>query len=374
MRIAFIFPSDFNITTVFTRALGGSESAVSYLAIELAKLGHDITLITSNKANCIEHGVRCLSLTLHENGNIDFPQIIQTEQFDCFVMKNAIPMLGGILKNALSNNPKTIFWTGHSYDQPAIANLKEPSIINGLDSVYCVSEWQKQSFINNFNIPEHKFKILRNAIAPSFQNMYKNYEEFIATKLKTPQLIYSSTPFRGLEHLLKIYPSIYQACNSKSTLEVYSSMQVYGLSPEQDEFKHLYTLAKDMGGVNYHGSVPQSQLAEAFRLANIFSYPNVFAETSCISVMEAIAAGLHVVTTNLGALPETCAGMADIVEPLKILAEGHDSFTNVLIDNCKKIVDDPNNYYKKQYENVLKMNQECTWAVRAREFVENISL
>jgi glycosyltransferase involved in cell wall biosynthesis len=40
---------------------------------------------------------------------------------------------------------------------------------------------------------------------------------------------------------------------------------------------------------------------------DLFVYPSIFEETFCVSALEALAAGLHVITTNFGALPETCA-------------------------------------------------------------------
>lgn len=78
-------------------------------------------------------------------------------------------------------------------------------------------------------------------------------------------------------------------------LEIYSSMAVY--NDFQDPFQPLYDVARTSPGVAYHGSVAQPALAQALRRATMLAYPNTFAETSCISVMEAMAAGCTFVTS-----------------------------------------------------------------------------
>ena len=40
---------------------------------------------------------------------------------------------------------------------------------------------------------------------------------------------------------------------------------------------------------------------------NMYAYPSIFEETSCISLLECMAGGLYCVTTNYGALFETGA-------------------------------------------------------------------
>ena len=40
---------------------------------------------------------------------------------------------------------------------------------------------------------------------------------------------------------------------------------------------------------------------------NLYVYPSIFEETFCASALEALAAGVHVITNNYGALYETCA-------------------------------------------------------------------
>src|SRR5262249_51827984 len=153
-------------------------------------------------------------------------------------------------------------------------------------------------------------------------------------------------------------------------LEVYSSMAVYQEGPSTDRFQSLYATAKTIPGVKYVGSLPQPDLASALSKAHVLSYPNTFAETSCISVMEALAAGLFVVTSELGALRESSLGLARfvsfggagdingyVVRYRDALAETIGSYS--VIDWADRL-----------YNQVTAVNRTCTWGVRALEWTQ----
>jgi glycosyltransferase involved in cell wall biosynthesis len=128
----------------------------------------------------------------------------------------------------------------------------------------------------------------------------------------SPVLTYTSTFFRGLDLLLYLFPKSRQRFTNVR-LKVFSSLKVYQVTEEPDECEPLYRRCAETAWVEYVGSLTQPELARKLRSVNILGYPNTFGETSCISVMEALASGCFVVTSKWGYLPETTAGFAPLI-------------------------------------------------------------
>ena len=107
-------------------------------------------------------------------------------------------------------------------------------------------------------------------------------------------------------------------------MRIFSGMGIYG-ADMRDDYSSFYDLAHALPGVTYVGPLPQPRLAEAMTEVDIWAYPCTFAETSCISAMEAMASENVMVSTLLGALPETTAGFAHLVDfgPIHIRHEGN---------------------------------------------------
>jgi glycosyltransferase involved in cell wall biosynthesis len=63
---------------------------------------------------------------------------------------------------------------------------------------------------------------------------------------------------------------------------------------------------------------------------HMFAYPNIWEETSCIAAIEAMAAGLYCITTDYGALFETCAEFAVYVPYEKEFVRLANTFASVI--------------------------------------------
>lgn len=196
---------------------------------------------------------------------------------------------------------KTIYWCQLSYDQEAIKFLQEESNINLIDYFVFVSYWQYEKFRQLFNVPAFKCHVLKNACIG-----VENRIVGTSNKLK---ICYTSTPWRGLDVLLKAW----ELLNPENCeLHIFSSCQIYGeeFGKQDDLYKDLYDACKTLPNVVYRGSIPNEELRKELLHFDILAYPNTFEETSCIAVIEALSSGLRVVTSSLGALPETTEGWA----------------------------------------------------------------
>jgi glycosyltransferase involved in cell wall biosynthesis len=358
---------DYDVSTPFERPLGGSQSALAYLAVELARRGSRVTLFCGTSWPRDVLGVTCVS-------NQAIPVGALGQPYDAFIVLNGPADLGPRLRPHLAPATPLVLWTQHAVDQPAMKPLHQSEPRQVWDAIVCVSEWHRSTTIAEYGLDPARVFVLRNAIAPCFERLFASREELAQAKGARLILSYTSTPFRGLNVLIHLFPALQREFPT-AELEIFSSMKVYQQDEPADEYAPLYHQCRRTPGVRYVGSVAQPRLAEELKAASILAYPNTFAETSCISVMEAMAAGLMVVTTDLGALPETTRGFAALVPPPTGTAAVQE-FARGFLDRLKEVLhtraNDPAAFAAAHYEQVEAVNAEDTWRRRAAAWEDAI--
>lgn len=191
----------------------------------------------------------------------------------------------------------SIYW---HQDLPEDPNSIEPLKNGGwknFDMIVFNSYWQQTAYQRAFGIPYWKCVTLCNAINPVEEHEKPDPKEKV-------NLIYHTTPHRGLELLVPVFQSLYNDDQSIQ-LDVYSSFSMYGWNERDKQFQAVFDKCREHPGINYHGYQPNDVIREALKKAHIYTYPSIWTESSCISLMEAMSANVMCVHSSLGALWDT---------------------------------------------------------------------
>jgi len=278
--------------------IGGSETACVHTASQLAKLGHEVdTFGQHDQCEGLYDGVRYF----HFKRAVENRKLLDADVWISSRDKNAIKLE--------PNARLKILWAhdvhcGEDWDGSLLK----------FDSIFCLSKWAAETFAGFYphrkNLRD-KIWVTQNGIDTSrYRSIFKIPFEINGG---IPKFFSSSAPDRGLEVLLNMWPKI-REIRSDAELHVYYGFDTWKKMVEKSPSKvtslriawfveKLKSLA-DMG-VYYHGRVGQRELAQAQLDSVLWLHPTAFAETSCITAMEAQAAGAVPVTTRLAALAET---------------------------------------------------------------------
>jgi glycosyltransferase involved in cell wall biosynthesis len=368
MRIAFVdfVPWDYTPLTPDVAPLGGTQSAVCYLARQLAADGFDVSLLNAAARPGLFAGVSVVPLA-----TVEAERVLAHCQVAVLISTGQAV---GKVKALLPPGAPLVLWTQHAADQPAMRPLAEPEVSGLVDRFVFVSQWQQAGYLQGFGLARERCQVLRNAVGPAFAGLFADGRAALAAKGHPPRLAYTSTPFRGLETLLDVFPAIRDLVPGV-TLEVYSSMQVYQLPPGRDtaDYGHLYRRAATTEGVEYVGSLPQPQVARAMQTIDVLAYPNCFAETSCIAAMEALAAGCRVVTSDLAALCETTAGFGSLVAVGGDRDEYGRRFVAAVVEVLAGLARDPAAAREHVDRQLAYVASECVWSRRAKQWARWLS-
>ena len=257
----------------------------------------------------------------------------------------------------LEKNRKNILWMQHFTNQKEAQNLGSKDYVDKLDYIVFNSNWNFEKFQYQFKIPESKSTVIRNAIEKI------DFQEKPKEKIS---LIYHTTPWRGLSHLLKVFQSLDL---ENIELNVCSSTMIYGKKFDDiygKKYENIFNECKKTKNINYLGFIDNKKVIELLKKTHIFAYPSVWPETSCISAIESMAAGCEIVTTNLGALYETCAPFGTFV--------GFDRNFENLEKRYKKILTNSiRNFWSTENQEKLKLQHQSinllySWNTRLNEW------
>ena len=258
----------------------------------------------------------------------------------------------------IEKNKINVLWMQHFVNQEEAKNLGSKDYVNKLDYIVFNSNWNFEKFQYQFKIPESKSLVIKNAIEKI------DFHEKPKDKIN---LVYHTTPWRGLIHLLKVFKRL----NLQNTeLNICSSTIIYGKKFDSTlgkKYENIFEECKNTKNVNYLGFVENNKIIELLKNMHIYSFPSIWPETSCISAIEAMAAGCEIVTSNLGALYETCTPFATFV--------GFDSnFDNFEKKYQKALENSVKNFWSKENQKKIRFQQEVinltySWNVRSKEWI-----
>ena len=271
--------------------------------------------------------------------------------------KNINLILNNANHDLIEKDKINILWMHHFVNQKEAQNLASKDFVDKLDWIVFNSNWNFEKYVYQFKIPESKSVVIKNAIEKI------DFQEKPKDKIN---LIYHTTPWRGLVHLLKVFKNL----NLKNVeLNICSSTKIYGKKFDDNLGKtheNIFNECKNTKNVNYFGFINNKKVIELLKKMHIFAYPNIWPETSCIAAIESMAAGCEVVTTNLGALYETCA-------PFGTLVSFDRNFDNLEKRYSRALSNTVKNYWSDGNQNKLKLQRETinatySWDVRSIEW------
>ena len=194
-----------------------------------------------------------------------------------------------------SNKQYKILWAHDNCDQPQFLRL--PEIVSQIDKIVCVSNWEAEQYIKYNRAPADKITVVHNGIADDFKPYGK----------KSKTAIFFSAPHKGIAPLPKIWKQVIKN-HPDAKLKVFSSYDLYGQDHVeriklQEHFDAIEEL-KSLQGVEYSPCIDREELLPHIQDAAFFIHPNVWEETFCVSMAEAMACGCFPIVSDIGALRE----------------------------------------------------------------------
>lgn len=343
--IVFLNPNKITVCgdDLLRKPMGGVESSLIQLSKALYNTGKYNVHVFSHCYNPGSYD----GVVYHELENAD--KALETIEPDVLVVNRSTKLIARSNLRVQFKAKKLYLWAHDNVDSSSYSNIFDA--FEKVDGVMCVSNTLKESLKKEFGLSEDKLFVVPLGVDLDIK---PNVEK------KPFNMIYASTPYRGLKYLPKIFTEV-KKLHSEATLDVFSSMKIYDKSLNDNDYNDVFKELESLDGVTVHKPVLQRELAGYLARADVMVYPNTFFETSCLAAQQSVAYGTPVVSTNLGALKETIGDNSILLSPLKD-CENEDVFVDNFIITLDALFS-----YREKINDLLK-KKSVSWKDSAQWF------
>ena len=337
------------------KSLGGSETTGLAMAYGLAKKGHNVKLFCNTKEPGEEDGVTFLPAGTDPGGIQNYLSYVTNCPVDVNVVQR-IPQAFSFQNKAKLN----ILW---QHDFATIRQRKDfNSCLWNVDEVFVLSDWQKNQYKDIYEMLDDQM-----GDTPTY-----NYDLFWQTSngidviedlkitRKKKQLVYTNRPERGMDILLHdIAPKIWAKDKDVEILICGYDNTTSDMLPFYESLWTKIKQYQDQGfKIGHLGALTKQNLYKLYQESTAFIYPTEFYETSCITAMESQECGLPMITSNLGALPETLCNESNfIIDGNAKTQQYQDAFVKAVFE----VINEDDNKAKQRRTKLKQKSQQYYW-------------
>jgi glycosyltransferase involved in cell wall biosynthesis len=195
--------------------------------------------------------------------------------------------------------------------------LMMPRFLRAADAVIAVSESTKRDAMQTYDLDEAKIKVIYEGVNPRFRRSSPGVISSVLHKydLRERYILSVGTiePRKNLTSLLEAYVAIRNQDSQLKLVIVGKRGWLY-----EGFFRRLSELGLE-NEVIFPGFVPDEDLPALYSATDLFVFPSLY-EGFGLPVLEAMACGAPVVTSNTSSLPEVAGEAALLVDPNSVEA------------------------------------------------------
>jgi glycosyltransferase involved in cell wall biosynthesis len=198
-----------------------------------------------------------------------------------------------------------------------IYHLWLPKVVRRIDAIITVSEQSKRDIVRYLSAKPEKITVIPEAASPLYRPIDPIQKEsrLLAHGIDFPYILYigSIEARKNLIVLLEAYAQL-RHWSQKWKLVIVGARK-WKYTPVFNTLERLQLSSY----VHFTGYIPEADLPALYNGASLFVFPSLY-EGFGLPVLEAMACGTPVITSNCSSLPEVTADAAILIHPMDVNA------------------------------------------------------